>query len=119
MGNPSTDPGNSYRAAIFEGKADSMVVLSGRSARTNRGLQPDKFRVQTGGWYRVRFSVWGCRWNQGEIEPAVRSAGCRYANTRLAETELETDEKQRWVSESLPERGVRRRRKIPRFMAMP
>lgn len=110
MGNPATDPGNSFRAAIFEGKADSMVVLSGKfGAHQPQGLQPDKFRVQTGGWYRVRFSVWGCRWNQGEIEPAVRSVIRKYIEYHgwQKPESWKPDEKQRWVGEPLPERGVR------------
>ena len=111
MGNPATDPGNSFRAAIFEGKADSMVVLSGKfGARQPQGLQPDKFRVQTGGWYRVRFSVWGCRWNQGEIEPAVRSVIRKYIEYHgwQKPESWKPDEKQRWVGEPLPEaRGAR------------
>ena len=92
MGNPVTNPGNSYRAAIFEGKADSMVVLSGKfGAHQPQGLQPDKFRVQTGGWYRVRFSIWGMPLESG------RNRACRakcdsqiHRILRLAETgELE------------------------------
>ncbi|MEM7012031.1 MAG: DUF1592 domain-containing protein [Verrucomicrobiota bacterium] len=110
MGNPVNNPGNTYRAAIFDGNADSMIVLSGKfGAHQPQGLQPDRFRVQTGGWYRVRFSIWGCRWNQGAVEPAVRSVirkFTEYHGWQKPES-WKPDEKQRWVGEPLQERGVR------------
>jgi len=109
-GNPVEDPGNTYRSAVFNGKADSAVVLSGKfGAHQPQGLQPDRFRVTTGGWYRVRFSVWGLRWNQGKIEPAVRSVirhYTEYHGWRNPEF-WKRDERQRWVGKPLAERQVR------------
>ncbi len=111
IGHPVENPGF-YRLASFDGKADSMVVLSGIfGAHQPQGLQPDKFRVQHGGWYRVRFSIWGCRWNQGAIEPAVRSVIRKYTEFHGWQNpkpeSWKRDEKQGWVGDPMPERVVR------------
>lgn len=75
QGNPIKNAGNSYRSAQFSGEADGAVVFSGvLGAHQPQGIQPDKFRVTVPGWYRVRFSTWGLRWERGAIKPAVRSA---------------------------------------------
>ncbi|WP_231756321.1 DUF1592 domain-containing protein [Lignipirellula cremea] len=108
MGNPVEDYGNSYRAAVFNGKADSAVVLSGVfGAHQPQGLQPDKFRVETGGWYQVRFSTWGLRWNRGTIEPAVRSVIRKYTEFGDWRSPWKPDEKQRWIGTPLDEPVVR------------
>lgn len=79
MGNPITNIGNSYRAAVFGGDSDSLVVFSGvLGAHQPQGIQPDRFRVTRSGWYRVRFSTWGLRWERGNIKPAVRSVIRKY-----------------------------------------
>jgi len=104
-GNPVDDPGNTYRAAQFRGEADSLIILSGRfGAHQPQGLQPDRFRPPVGGWYRVRFSVWGLRWKRGAIKPAVRSKIRKYIE--FGEPWVR-DEKQRWKGRRLDEERVR------------
>jgi len=71
-GNPRDDPGNSYRAASFKGDAESLAILSGvMGAHQPEGLQIDRFKPTVPGFYRVRFSVWGLRWNRTRVEPAI------------------------------------------------
>lgn len=103
-GNPVDDPGNTYRAATFKGEADSMVVFSSRlGAHQPQGIQPDRFKVQVGGWYKVRFSLWSLRWERGEIKPAVRSTIRKY----IEYTEPWTrDDEQRWKGTPLKEPRV-------------
>lgn len=73
VGNPDKDYGNTYRAATFKGEADSVAVLTGViGAHQPEGLQIDRFRPQTPGWYRVKFSIWGLRWMRTKAEPGVR-----------------------------------------------
>lgn len=101
QGNPVTNWGNTYRSATFKGEADSMVVLSGKfGAHQPQGLQPDRIKVQTGGWYKVRFSTWGLRWNRGKIEPAVRSVIRKYTEFTKPWT---PDPVQKWKPTLLPE----------------
>lgn len=107
MGNPVEDPGNCYRAAVFDGRADSIAVLSGVfGAHQPQGLQPDRFKVKTGGWHRVRFSIWGLRWNRGAIEPARRSVIRKYTEYD-GKLPWKKDERQRWIGTPLAEPQVR------------
>jgi len=72
-GNPVEDYGNSYRAPWFDGEAESFVVLSGViGAHQPEGIQIDRFRPTVPGWYRVRFSTWGLRWERTHAVAAVR-----------------------------------------------
>ena len=109
-GNPVNNPGNTYRSAVYKGTAESGVILSAKfGAHQPQGLQPDKFRVTTGGWYKFRFSIWGCRFNQGKIEPAVRSIRRQYTEYHgwQKPESWKPDPKLRWIGEPLPERGIR------------
>ncbi len=72
-GNPVEDYGNSYRAPWFDGEAESLVQLSGViGAHQPEGLQIDRFHPTVPGWYRVRFSTWGLRWERTHAVAAVR-----------------------------------------------
>jgi len=103
-GNPVDDPGNTYRAAEFDGEADSLIVLSSRlGAHQPQGIQPDRFTPKVGGWYRVRFSIWGCRWKRDGVEPAVRSKIRKYIE--FGEPWVR-DEEQRWKGRRLEEERV-------------
>lgn len=74
QGNPTKDAGNSYRSAVFHGEAEGVALLDQKmGAHQQEGIQTDKFKVQEAGYYTVRFSTWGMRWNRGKIEPARRS----------------------------------------------
>jgi len=78
-GHPVEDPGNTYRAATFKGDADSLVVFSSRlGAHQPQGIQPDRFKPNVGGFYRVRFSIWSLRWERDRVRPAVRSKIRKY-----------------------------------------
>ncbi len=104
-GNPVTDWGNTYRSATFKGDADSLVILSGKfGAHQPQGLQPDRYKNHTGGWYKLRFSTWGLRWNRGKIEPAVRSVIRKYVEFTKPWT---PDPVQKWKPTPLPEPTVR------------
>lgn len=104
-GNPVTDWGNTYRSAIFKAEADSLVILSGKfGALQPQGLQPDRYKIKTGGWYKVRFSTWGLRWNRGKIEPAVRSVIRKYVEFTKPWT---PDPVQKWKPTPLPEPTAR------------
>lgn len=72
-GNPRDDFGNCYRAANFQGDADSVAVLTGViGAHQPEGLQIDRFNPPVSGWYRVKFSTWSLRWERTKIAPPVR-----------------------------------------------
>lgn len=73
VGNPRDDVGNSYRAAHFQGEADSVAVLTGViGAHQPEGLQIDRFNPPVSGWYRVKFSIWSLRWERTKVVPPVR-----------------------------------------------
>lgn len=73
VGNPDQDYGNTYRAATFKGEADSVALLTGViGAHQPEGLQIDRFRPQTPGWYRVKFSTWSLRWERTKAASAKR-----------------------------------------------
>ena len=94
QGDPVKNKGNSYRSAHFDGEADALAVFSGvLGAHQPQGIQPDRFRVTTLGWYRVRFSTWGMRWNRGRVEPAVRSVIRQYRDFELP---VEPHPTERW-----------------------
>lgn len=72
-GNPVADIGNSYRAPSFKGEAESFAVLTGViGAHQPEGLQIDRFNPPVPGWYRVRFSLWGLRWERTQAVAAKR-----------------------------------------------
>jgi mono/diheme cytochrome c family protein len=78
-GNPLKDAGNSYRSAVFSGEAEGIALLDQKmGAHQQQGIQTDKFKIQDAGYYTVRFSTWGMRWNRGKIEPARRSTIRQY-----------------------------------------
>ena len=58
-----------------------------------KGIQTDRFRPAVPGWYKVRFSTWGMRWERGEIKPAVRSAIRKY---RVFGEPIVADPVERW-----------------------
>jgi len=73
VGNPEKDYGNTYRAATFNGEADSVAVLTGViGAHQPEGIQIDHFKPTVPGWYRVKFSTWSLRWERTKAVPAVR-----------------------------------------------
>jgi len=79
VGDPINDYGNSYRAATFQGEADSVALLTGViGAHQPEGLQIDRFKPTVSGWYRVRFSTWSLRWERTKAGPAVRSLSRNY-----------------------------------------
>jgi len=103
-GNPVDDPGNTYRAATFNGEADSLVVFSSRlGSHQPQGIQPDRFQPKVGGWYRVRFRIWGLRWERGQIKPAVRSKIRKYIEF---DEPWRRDDEQRWKGTPLAEERV-------------
>lgn len=66
------DP-NSYRAASFDGEADSVAVLTGViGAHQPEGIQMDRFQPKISGWYRVKFSAWSLRWERDKAVASVR-----------------------------------------------
>ena len=72
-GNPVADLGNSYRAPAFKGEAESFAVLTGViGAHQPEGMQIDRFNPPVPGWYRVRFSLWGLRWERTNAVAAKR-----------------------------------------------
>jgi mono/diheme cytochrome c family protein len=73
VGNPEKNYGNTYRAALFKGEADSVAVLTGViGAHQPEGVQIDRFKPSVPGWYRVKFSTWSLRWERTKAVPAVR-----------------------------------------------
>jgi len=103
-GNPVDDPGNTYRAAAFNGEADSLVVFSGRlGAHQPQGVQPDRFQPKIGGWYRVRFRIWALRWERDTVKPAVRGKIRKYIE--FGEP-WKRDDEQRWKGTPLVEERV-------------
>jgi hypothetical protein len=73
-GDPVKDPANCYRVGTFKGESDTLAIFSGPlGAHQPQGIQPDHFRPTTRGWYRVRFSVWGLRWERTTSTPAVQA----------------------------------------------
>ena len=73
VGNPEKDYGNTYRAATFQGEADSVALLTGViGAHQPEGLQIDRFKPTVPGWYRVKFSTWSLRWERTRAVAAVR-----------------------------------------------
>lgn len=99
-GNPVEDYGNSYRAPWFDGDADSFAVLSGViGAHQPEGIQIDRFRPAVPGWYRVRFSTWGLRWERTKAVAAVRGMVRHYEPFGLP---FIKDADGRWQSTPLP-----------------
>ena len=72
-GDQNSEPENSYRSADFEGDADSAVLFTGViGAHQPEGVQPDCFNPPVAGFYNVKFSTWGLRWERTHAVPAVR-----------------------------------------------
>lgn len=72
-GDQNAEPENSYRSADFQGDADSAVVFTGViGAHQPEGIQPDRFNPPVAGFYNVKFSTWGLRWERTQAVPAVR-----------------------------------------------
>ena len=83
-GNPVADLGNSYRAPSFKGEAESFAVLTGViGAHQPEGLQIDRFNPPVPGWYRVRFSLWGLRWERTQAVAAKRGMVRSYVSLGL------------------------------------
>jgi hypothetical protein len=80
VGNPENNLGNVYRAAHFNGDADSVALLTGViGAHQPQGLQPDRFKPPVSGWYRVKFSAWGLRWMRTQAQAAKRGLVRRFS----------------------------------------
>lgn len=78
-GNPIENLGNAYRSAVFSGESDGLALLDqSMGAHQKDGIQTDGFRVRDAGYYTVRFSTWGLRWNRGTIEPSRRDVIRKY-----------------------------------------
>ncbi len=104
-GNPRDDPGNSYRAAVFSGEAQSVAVLSGvMGAHQPEGLQIDRFKPPVPGWYRVRFSIWGLRWNRDHAEASERGWIRKY--NEFGDPPFQ-DEQGRWQLTRLDKESIR------------
>jgi Protein of unknown function (DUF1592)/Protein of unknown function (DUF1588)/Protein of unknown function (DUF1587)/Protein of unknown function (DUF1585)/Protein of unknown function (DUF1595)/Planctomycete cytochrome C len=74
VGDLEKDIGNAYTSARYDGTetADSVAVLTGViGAHQPEGVQPD-FRPAIGGFYTVKFSIWGLRWERTHAVAAVR-----------------------------------------------
>ena len=99
-GNPVEDYGNSYRAPSFDGEAESCVLLTGViGAHQPEGLQIDHFHPAVPGWYRVRFSTWGLRWERTHAVAAVRGMVRSYTSLGLP---FIKDDKGHWQASPLP-----------------
>jgi hypothetical protein len=80
-GDPVNDIGNSYRWASFKGTADSCAVLTGViGAHQPEGIQIDRFKPPVAGLYKVRFSIWGLRWERTKAGPARPGLTKTYAS---------------------------------------
>ena len=83
-GNPVADLGNSYRAPSFKGEAESFAVLTGViGAHQPEGIQIDRFNPSVPGWYRVRFPLWGLRWERTKAVAAKRGMVRSYVSLGL------------------------------------
>jgi hypothetical protein len=101
VGNPEKDYGNTYRAATFNGDADSVALLTGViGAHQPEGLQIDRFKPTVPGWYRVRFSTWSLRWERTRAVAAVRGLVRNYTIFGPPYFKNETG---RWEFTRLPE----------------
>ena len=101
VGNPRDDFGNCYRAAHFGGEADSVAVLTGViGAHQPEGIQMDRFNPPSSGWYKVKFSTWGLRWERNKAVPAVRGL---VQNFETFTKPPYQDEKGRWQLTALPQ----------------
>ncbi len=70
-GDPVKDPANSYRVGTFKGEAETLLIMSGGlGAHQPDGIQPDRFRPKSSGWYRLKFSARGVRWDKTKIVAA-------------------------------------------------
>lgn len=99
VGNPRDDFGNSYRAANFQGEADSVAVLTGVIGAPE-GIQNDRFDPPVSGWYRVKFSTWSLRWERTKVVPPVR--GLVQTFTVFGDQPFQ-DEKGQWHFTPLPQ----------------
>ena len=100
-GNPRDDFGNCYRAAHFDADADSVAVLTGViGAHQPEGVQIDRFNPPSSGWYKVKFSTWGLRWERNKAVPAVRGLVQNFETYALPAFQ---DEKGRWQLTKLPQ----------------
>lgn len=83
-GDPVKDIGNSYRSMLFNGEADSFAVLASViGAHQAEGIQIDRFNPPVPGWYRVRFSLWGLRWERTKAVAATRGMVRSYTTLGL------------------------------------
>jgi hypothetical protein len=109
-GDPVKDFGNSYRAMFFNGEADSFAVLSSViGAHQAEGIQIDRFNPPVPGWYRVRFSVWGLRWERTKAVAATR--GMVRAYTTLGPPYFK-DEKGQFQATPLPPEQLAEKRNV-------
>jgi Protein of unknown function (DUF1592)/Protein of unknown function (DUF1588)/Protein of unknown function (DUF1587)/Protein of unknown function (DUF1595)/Protein of unknown function (DUF1585)/Planctomycete cytochrome C len=100
-GNPRDDFGNCYRAAHFSGEADSVAVLTGViGAHQPEGIQIDRFNPPSSGWYKVKFSTWGLRWERNKAVPAVRGL---MQNFDIFTKPPFQNEKGQWMLTALPQ----------------
>ena len=94
VGDPVDNPGNSYRAASFKGTADSVAVLTGViGAHQPEGIQIDRFKPPVAGLYKVRFSIWGLRWERTKAGPARLSTINQY---QAFDAPFSKDDKGKW-----------------------
>ena len=94
VGDPVGNPGNCYRAASFGGSADSVAVFTGViGAHQPEGIQPDGFKPPVAGFYRVRFSIWGLRWERSKAVPARLDTIKQY---QAFDAPFTKDEKGKW-----------------------
>ena len=94
VGDPVGNPGNCYRAASFGGTADSVAVFTGViGAHQPEGIQPDGFKPPVAGFYKVRFSIWGLRWERTKAGPARLDTIKQYQAFNAPFTK---DEKGKW-----------------------
>ena len=94
VGDPVGNPGNCYRAASFGGSADSVAVFTGViGAHQPEGIQPDGFKPPVAGFYKVRFSIWGLRWERTKAGPARLDTIKQYQAFNAPFTK---DEKGKW-----------------------
>jgi cytochrome c553 len=94
VGDPVGNPGNCYRAASFGGSADSVAVFTGViGAHQPEGIQPDGFKPPVAGFYKVRFSIWGLRWERTKAVPARLDTIKQY---QAFDAPFTKDEKGKW-----------------------
>jgi mono/diheme cytochrome c family protein len=110
-GDPVNNHGNSYRWAKFDGQAESAAVLTGViGAHQPEGIQIDRFKPPVPGLYRVRFSIWGLRWERTKAERARPGEIVQYQSL---DKPFFKDDKGKWQATPVDEeqKNTPRRRK--------